>query len=98
MIDATIAYEDEQKACLWSWWFGTPQKVHIHWKIRPILPEWTEEDVRDNLYDLWAEKELLLKHFSLYGHFPQLIKRDEINGNLPYVSSPLTNMTNNFVA
>ena len=83
MIDATIAYEDEKKACLWSWWFGNPQNVHIHWKIHKIDSDMNESQLRDNLYEIWSQKELFLKHFNLYGHFPALIKKDEINGTFP---------------
>lgn len=43
----------------------------------------TEEQVRDTLYNIWGEKELLLKHRDLYGNFPQLEDKTEINGNLP---------------
>ena len=45
----------------------------------------TEEQVRDTLYNIWGEKELLLKHRDLYGNFPQLEDKTEINGNLPWV-------------
>lgn len=82
-MDATIAYENEKLACLWTWWFGTPQTVHIHWRVTKIDPDMSETELRDDLYDRWSEKELMLKHFHLYGHFPALINKEEINGNFP---------------
>ena len=83
LIDATIAYESEKEASLASWWFGAAQKVFIHWRVFKMDQELSEEEVKHTLYQIWAEKEILLKHRDLYGHFPQLEDKAEINGNLP---------------
>jgi hypothetical protein len=82
IMDATIAYENEKEACLWNWWFGTPQKVHIHWTINKVDHDMDEKALQEHLYGLWMEKEQMLKHFEIHGYFP-ILDKEEINGNVP---------------
>ena len=71
ILDATIAYSNERDANLISWWFGAAQTVSVYWRVIEIRKGLSEDQFRDELFQIWTEKEELLKHFSQYGHFPK---------------------------
>ena len=71
LLDATIAYEDENSASLFAWWMGASQRVRTYWRVIKITPGLTEDELRDELFAIWREKEELLKYFKTHKEFPK---------------------------
>ena len=70
MLDVTIAYSDEKRANLLSWWCGQSQSVAVYWRVIEFKPDQDEAQFRADLFQLWKEKDDLLDYYNQHRHFP----------------------------